>query len=269
MTRADLLPYWAAAAQIIPVLALAFVIEARILIRSFSKKKTFRHRASRVRWAAVLFVVATLLAVGQLGALQALTRGGSKPLTALDQFYYVVSWAGMYGALLIVLTIPISNLIVASTGDVRIWVRTHLPWGKAQRLRRRITRDIADLEQSQRKLRQSRFEAVVFGADTLLHPLPRDEASTLLEQVLDDMPHRDAEMNAEFRQLLAKADDDNLGWAAARIIRQAMDEQLERTSDLIEQFRRSLEEVNRMINTLPPDAEKALRSLMVDVAKIN
>jgi uncharacterized membrane protein YgdD (TMEM256/DUF423 family) len=269
VTRADLLSFWSAAAQIIPVLALAFVIEARILIRGFSKKRAFKYRASRVRWAAALLVVGTMLFIGELGALSALSVGTEDPLTGIDYFYYWVAYIGMWAALLIVLTIPISNLVNASTRDVRFWLAAHVPWGQSQRLRRRILRNIERAEDIRKGLIDHRFEALMMSADMLLNPKSPDEEDRVITHVLNTVPDGDAEFAAGVRARYDIDPDPNRGYALMRILREMLGEQLRDNKKLRKGLRKSLRQVDSLIAELPPDSEKAIRRLMIEVARAN
>jgi len=92
MTIADLVPFWTVSAQVIPVLALAILLEARVLARSFSKKKQFQERKKRTLWGVGLFLVALMLSGAMGGAVAALLTETSRE-AEVSEGTLALAWA--------------------------------------------------------------------------------------------------------------------------------------------------------------------------------
>lgn len=182
LTVGDLTAYWGAVAQIIPVLALAFVIEARLVVRRLSRKSEYARRGLRLRWGITFFVVGVLLTSSEFVALQSLASRSSRVLDASD---YVVFWLSLVAvgtSLAIVITMPVSKLIVASTLDVSRWIEMRVPWGKIPRLRREIVQQMEKIDVVLRRLQQGRLDALMACAFAL-RPMGDDARASLLGEV--------------------------------------------------------------------------------------
>ncbi|MEV7801113.1 hypothetical protein AB0O14_18680 [Microbacterium foliorum] len=168
MTHLSLSAYWAAISQVIPVVALAFVIEARMIVRRLSKKTAFKKRGARIRWSVVFFLLATLLAVSEYVALRSLSSSGRSDFTWIDAVYYWLSLVAVIASLLIVVSLPVASMVSASTGDVFRWIEVHIPWSSAQKLRRLILRQLEDVERVIRNSQGARLDALMMCATVLL-----------------------------------------------------------------------------------------------------
>lgn len=157
--------YWVTIAQIIPVLALALVLETRALARRWKRKKNYDgSRRTRAVWALALLIAVTAMGWQLPTALFNIAEGESTILQVL------VSSVIMSLLLLIVVTIPISGIIsIAVMDTIGPWV-TGLPWSRESRLVRRVGRESERVETLIRRLRWRRIDVL----ETLLMILQID-----------------------------------------------------------------------------------------------
>ncbi|CAH0227645.1 hypothetical protein [Microbacterium sp. Bi128] len=155
--------YWAAVAQIIPVLAIPLVIEARLVARRLSASQDeFSRRSRRLTWG----VVFSILAVGMFGteavAVTAILFG------RVDGFAYWLAVYVILGALFVVFTVPLSAITSTLVTDI-LWIgRARLPWGRLKRLRRDAESLAEDVRRSRRRNADVRFKLLMTRARTLL-----------------------------------------------------------------------------------------------------
>ena len=154
--------YWAAVAQIIPVLALAMAIETRLLARRWRKKKNARLRGRR--WLAAS---AYLLLVGTLPYVMymALQNVASNETSTVD-YWYALSW--ILGCTIMVAYLPASGIIGAAVLDLYWFVGRKLPWSRAKREDRMRVLVRASLAKLDREVRAARIDFLVLYADFLL-----------------------------------------------------------------------------------------------------
>lgn len=127
---------WSAMAQVIPVLALAFVLEARQITRRYSKKRFFRNRKTRIAWSLTFAVLVFLLPQGLIGSILALTFDSEQLMTPFYWYVMVSAILGIYLTIIILILIPVSSLANGTVRDVRTWLILNMPWGQVQRARR-------------------------------------------------------------------------------------------------------------------------------------
>ncbi|MDR5699953.1 hypothetical protein [Agromyces aerolatus] len=124
--------YWSAMAQVVPVLALALVLETRALARRWSQKKLKATRRARRRWVGVLLVFCFLLPWLITTALGNLAETSSRP------WQFVLSLAAVTAIAFVVIGLPIAS-VVNTSWDVYYAIFIKMPWSK-------LRRDIKELE---------------------------------------------------------------------------------------------------------------------------
>lgn len=125
---ANALAYWSAISQVVPVLALALVLEARALARRWSRPKALPRRRSRVLVAATFFVLSVGLTFAELSALGEIANPSKSPTFAAFNFYTSLLAVGL--GVLIVISVPVSSIISIlgknEAPSVRSWTRLAL-----------------------------------------------------------------------------------------------------------------------------------------------
>lgn len=269
MTRSDLLNYWAAVAQVVPVFALAFVIEARMWVRHMSKKRAYKNRKQRVQVAATLAVTAFALVLSEFAALINLAADQDRALDSWDFFYFGVSFLAVIISASVVIWLPIADMVSASTRDVVLWVQFRLPWGKAQRLRRSIVQQIREVDEIRRDARSFRLDALMAAATALLGDQGDLEgAQKVLTEALDN-ENLSAPPDGELRKL-AVSDYREPQWAY-RVSRLMYDDLVARDQglrDLGKEFRRQLRHIDRITDVNSPDFVKLQRANMAAAARM-
>ncbi|GAA1470286.1 hypothetical protein [Microbacterium thalassium] len=159
----DYSTYWATIAQIVPVLAVAFIFEARLFSRSFSKKKVLAAtKPMRVLYAVLYVGIAfVLFAVFQV----ALTnlRANVEP-TAQATFWPEL---GLVSAAGLALFVPALNLGVALVSDVAIDQWNRLPFSRVGRREREVSRLRAEVYAMNRLSAEQHRQIVHQFADQL------------------------------------------------------------------------------------------------------
>lgn len=275
MTQGDLTAYWGAVAQIIPVLALAFVIEARVIVGRMSKKSAYKYRGLRIRWSIAFFLLAALLTASEFAALQSLTYDPDKPLRVVDHVYYWISLISVAASLLVVITQPISSLISASVGDVIRSAELHVPWGKAQRLRREIHRQRERIEHHLREGQSNRLDALHLCADALLDE-DGDDAEAMQQEflrALDESPKSQSavlvDLTSDLRKLLESDPREPLwGYHLGRWFYEAHVQADRDLRKLHKQFGKQLRRVDKITDVNSPEFVKIQRANMAAAAKM-
>lgn len=271
MTQGDLAAYWGAIAQVIPVVALAFVIEARVIVRRMSKKTAYRYRGLRIRWSITFFVLALLLTLSEYAALQSLALDPDRPLVPMDAVYYWLSLLSVAASLLIVITLPVSSLISASLGDVIRWVELHVPWGRAQRLRRDIIRQLESLDALVRRGRDNRLDALLMCAAVLLdETLDVEAMQRIFVSAMKAEPYSHLlDPTGELQELL-KSDPHQELWAY-KVTRRFYDDLARDGRDirkLRKQVRGQLRRIEKITRVDSPEFVKLQRANMAVAAKM-
>lgn len=142
--------YWGAIAQIVPVLALALVLEVRVIGRRMARKAAYKYnRGLRVTYAVTYLVVAGGLALIQGVALRYLfSEKSGEHLEPYVTFF--VSLAFSY-----VVIGPIGLIGAALMGDTL----ELLPWSRESRARRAANAIAIDVIDAERDARNVRLEA--------------------------------------------------------------------------------------------------------------
>lgn len=150
--------YWTVVAQIIPVFALALVLESRVLAKRWSKKKAFAAKSSRAAWAwAMIFASVLMTAVMGL-ALRSLVEGESQRWeSSLASAFITI-------LLLMVVSIPISSITGLALVDVLATTFLNSRFSKHGRMRRMIPSLREELDRLQRSVLIHRVEALAYLA---------------------------------------------------------------------------------------------------------
>lgn len=275
LTRGDLIPFWSAISQLVPVLALAFVLEARMIVRRLSRKSEFQRRKTRVAWAFTFLALSVLLVMAELAALQSLASDAAAPVSPAGMFYLYATLVAITVALFIVLTVPVSSLVVASTVDANRWLAMHLPWSKAQRARHRLKLIEARAERSLVGQTSFRLNLLIAAADGLLAPPSHAEIEQLVKDTrhgLDELRRADCDPDHHKRlqgleDLLAPPHGADLAYRIPRWLHsfavtqeQSMLENLDQTRDL-------QQELDEIIETVPKEYAARIRKVMAEAAR--
>lgn len=139
----ELTAFWSAIAQLIPVLAIPLVIEARTLARRISSNADeFKRRSLRVRWGLTYIVLGGAMASVEFTALACLAFRESLEW----QVYYAL--VVMLLAFYVVFSIPVTAIGEAMTRDATWIMAIRAPWGKVKRGRRKARRLLAKVIRS-------------------------------------------------------------------------------------------------------------------------
>ncbi|PVE67919.1 hypothetical protein [Microbacterium testaceum] len=160
--------FFAAAAQVIPVLALALVLEARLIANRYSKKNAFGQRGLRVAWGLFLGLLAFLIVQALVSSLNALTKDQQATMSGWDWYAYLVTWTAIYLGSAAVVTIPITAIVISAVADVIGYLLLRVPWGPAQKLRREIIVEIRQTEQDVNDARDTQRDFVVVASKFLV-----------------------------------------------------------------------------------------------------
>lgn len=170
MKNEDLIPFWTVSAQVIPVLALALVLEARATGRQLSKKKTFAKVALRRFWGYVFYSLSFILGTSMLYSLSALAFP-LDPSAELSSTRYFILWyvsGSIWLGLLFAFTIPLTMIHSTLLGDrVSIFERWN-PISRFNRLRRSARRLGDFIENELKETRNLRHKILIVTADNVL-----------------------------------------------------------------------------------------------------
>lgn len=150
--------YWSVIAQVVPVFALALVLESRVLAKRWSRKKAFAAKTSRAAWAwAMVFASVLMTAVMGL-ALRSLAAGESQSWESDLATAFVTI------LLLMVVSLPISSITGLALVDVLATSFLNSRLSKHGRMRRTIPALREDLNRLQRSVLINRVEALAYMA---------------------------------------------------------------------------------------------------------
>ncbi|MDQ0615308.1 hypothetical protein QF046_002949 [Microbacterium sp. W4I4] len=155
--------FWGAVAQIIPVLAIPLVLEARLVAQRVSRSKDeFSRRFRRARWGVLFAVLGIAMAAVEIGALWFILFGSP------DYPAHLAAVAVIVLALLAVFMIPLAAVTTTLLADI-VWVmQARLPWGQLRRLHRKALHLADQLRVGRRENRSRRLDALMGHADHLL-----------------------------------------------------------------------------------------------------
>lgn len=168
VTNAQLLPFWSAAAQVIPVLALAMVIEARIVARRLADKRVYERLWARVVVAIAFFAIAVALFNSELHVLTALL---SEPEEAPTEELITGVWwtlGSIAAALIFVFMFPVIGVAETAVHDVFHRVAIVLPLSSPQKQRRALEKAIRIGEEFRMEARESRHSSLMLASSLAL-----------------------------------------------------------------------------------------------------
>lgn len=171
--------YWGAIAQIIPVLALAMVLEVRYLGPKMGSKELFGKLWVRVVAAASFYVISVMLFTSELYALFALLgdqRDASNRYASPGVIWSLVS-VGL--ALIFVFMMPVLSVAASSIIDVFYRIEIRLPWSSAQRGKRSLARAVAIGESVRENHREDRWHYLSIAASTAISASQTDNDPVL------------------------------------------------------------------------------------------
>ena len=233
MTGGQSVAYWSAVAQIVPVLALAVAIEARVLAGRWRKKKNMKRRARRWIVASVYAVlVATLPAV----LYSALRNVAEKESNAFD-YWFALIW--ITACTIMVAYIPAATIANAALIDLFFVLDRRLPWSSVnrnERLRLAYSTKVADIY---RDLRWAHIEFLTIYGDFLLRSVP---TAIAIDVALERSPGYDRELRRRAR-------------AVETYAREALD-QFEPRMVKYAGARKELDELVRMLSEAATSKEK-------------
>jgi len=153
MMTDELIAFWGAIAQLIPVLAIPLVIEARTLARRISANADeFKRRSLRVRWGVTYIVLGGAMASIEFTALASLALGES------SEWQIYAALAVLLLAFYVVFSIPVTAIGEALVRDATWVMALRAPWGKAKRGRRKARRLLARVHRSRDTMERRRRE---------------------------------------------------------------------------------------------------------------
>lgn len=155
--------YWAAIAQIVPVLAIPLVLEARLVAHRLSEsEQSFNRRARRAGWGLLFSALGISMLGLEMLALSAIPFGAVRELDFWFSIVVVVA------ALFTVFAIPLAGIVNSLLTDVAWILRARLPWGALKRTRRELRVVLDRLEAQVRESRNQRLRLRIGLADTWL-----------------------------------------------------------------------------------------------------
>ncbi|NLP82476.1 hypothetical protein HF576_01310 [Microbacterium sp. CFH 90308] len=189
--------YWAAIAQIVPVLAIPLVIEARLVAHRLSEsEESFNRRARRAGWGLVF----TVLGISMLG-LEILALSAI-PLGTVNAFDYWFSIVVVVAALSTVFAIPLAGIANSLLTDIAWILRARLPWGYLKRTRRELRVILDRLETQVRGSRSQRLQLKTGLADAWLM---RSQARAVISRATPAAISEDPALLSAWNDALAKA----------------------------------------------------------------
>ncbi|WP_354242729.1 hypothetical protein [Agromyces sp. PvR057] len=158
--------YWSAVAQIIPIIALAIVIETRVLVARWRRKKFRKHRASRWFLAGAYGIVVISLPFAAMTAI----INTSVSTTSRWEGFFVLLW--VVAGLFLVAYIPAWQLITVALYDLAQSVGDRVPWSKMRRLKRLANEGDLLYAAEIRHARGLRIERLILLADVYMEIVP-------------------------------------------------------------------------------------------------
>lgn len=162
-----MIPFWSAIVQIVPVLALALVLEARLLAARLSRGKSPR-RLSRTFWALWLIVTWLMLFSTMAFALIVLMREPSREVAPDDLDNYLFAIVTVINALILVAWVPVSRIANAAMTAVAPDPSFLVPWSKSNRLKRDIHKELENIETEIQWAGDAAREALLIAAQALI-----------------------------------------------------------------------------------------------------
>lgn len=221
-------------AQVLPVIALTYVIEERAFLRRAAESNE-PERFARIRWvrvavALVTIVIAVLLFLAFLLAVLVIAGGRYEGAEVFGPF---VVYAVVVGGV-VVFVRPAVSIAGAMTGDVTGAIRRALPWSTKHRFARRLRADVDEWENKLRETIRERLDMRIALADRYVRAFQAE---------------RNGEHGFDLAATLAQLD-------GARGQIDAMPEAETLIRDLLSTTRQALEKLNRLSEHDSEDARQ-------------
>ncbi|WP_144083369.1 hypothetical protein [Microbacterium sp. TS-1] len=201
MTYQDMSGYWGAIAQIVPVLALALVIEARSFARRFSRKRNKAKPWVRTLMGWWLGLTWVLLATAVLLALRSLMKEPSSEIGLSGETDAWIAFAALVNGLLLVVFTPVGPI----ASFLILWGRGPRvrPWSRAYADQRRARREVDAIDDVLRRLRA---QTLVAATNRLRSAILASQFDRQVAQVSTILERRDLswETRAEYQALRRK-----------------------------------------------------------------
>lgn len=269
MDRESLTDYWSATAQVVPVLALAFVIEARLITRRLSKKNAFKDRGKRARWAGAFVLVAFGLTSAETNALVGIAVMQGEPVDSYDTIAYYTSLWSIVVSLLLVVSLPLMDIAVRTTVDLIQRLIIHMPWSRWRKLNRVIRGQLRVLAGMRRDANDRRLYLASRMADVLLardDQIPRLARS--LRHAYAEMA--ESELDPELVSLFEADGSDHL-WMY-RIFRWFYQDEVagkEEDQRLVAELEKQLLKLQAIGRADSPDLQRLIRANMAAAARMS
>lgn len=266
MTSGSLGDFWALIAQVVPVIALALVIEGRALARRYSSKEQFSRRWSRILGAIAFLVIGVALATAEILAIRSVLQSALQPDMEIDGDDIVFAVNATLVGLVFVLIVPLMLLVDAASGDLLTLMGRRVPWSIWKRTYRRSSWFLEQSQRSYRELRTHRIELLVMKASALMQPQPKvlvEPAYRLLEGITAAV---DAEVGREFSAALDDDDSPRYLYRLVEAQMRAVDVSLANTTHINLRLKEALGQLREGIDHLSDEELEAVRKRLEGVA---
>lgn len=239
VTVGELHTYYATVAQVIPVLALALIIEGRIVARRFAsakKKKLFRaQRRARLRWGVSLAVVTALFMFSEYAAISTLVVVAATPIRPVDYVSVVVSASAILLGLLLTFSQPLTRVIAPAIWELRLIARVRNPFGQVKRFRREARHYAAGYDAMVLQARDQVLRTMITGTGALLNTY---KIESMERQVRAALANNGAQLDRQARAAV----DEHLR-ELARVYRKSITT-YEESVELVQEGRRQIERIS-------------------------
>lgn len=184
--------FWELIAQVIPVVGLALVLEARTMAGRFAKPAPRVTRDEAARWGVAFFVAAVLSAVVFFIAL--LLSASALPLQALADAFFLQALAilvATYGLILVVF-LPVTLFFRGTTSAALLRFACRFPWSRARRSLRKYDHLVEQVNQQMRKNRSHRLEERTAQTGTLIRQLRHQQPDLPFDPRIACVMHHEA-----------------------------------------------------------------------------
>lgn len=194
--------FWSVVAQVMPVLALALVLEARLLAERLSKKRARSLRKYRFLWAVWLFATWALIFAVEIFTLIRLATDSPTKDDSDSKWFALLA---IVNGFVMVAYMPISRVFNAATtfrGQVDPFAYY---WLRGTRLIRRLRRDLDSFPDEHARLRDTRREILMLACNSQVLLSKNDRGIQRAEKWLRTPEDRAPHDVAEIRTYLSKA----------------------------------------------------------------
>lgn len=208
MRNADLIPFWTTVSQIVPVLAIALVLESRVLAQRYSKRRYYvSSRPVRATWGVTLFVLAGALTWTLAASLRFLASADmTQAVNVTKSMQTHIATSVLLAATFVLVSTPIAAIFNASVLDLIVLAARRMPWSKTSRSLRELARLDSVYRAMLADLRDEAHDILMALSRSLL-------IATAFERNERHVPPRPVDARREIEQLLDGAWETNTsGW---------------------------------------------------------